>query len=164
MKKGESISIDIAQDPHNLEMFMRYAEEYGGDSAAAHTLMESELARQSLRPNRVFSDGTALPASFGKIRDQHIQEQGKTALTPDIIGQHQSNQDRISRFGKMPPHLESAHRHHHQSERTFMPAAIKFAQTLHHAALTSTPRLRSSRRMTEHSHRRNRCWCNRVNR
>jgi conjugal transfer mating pair stabilization protein TraG len=48
-------------------MFMRYAEEYGGDSAAAHALMESELARQSLRPNRVFSDGTALPASFGRF-------------------------------------------------------------------------------------------------
>jgi conjugal transfer mating pair stabilization protein TraG len=107
-EKGESISIDIAQDPHNLEMFMRYAEEYGGDSAAAHTLMESELARQSLRPNRVFSDGTALPASFGKIRDQHIQEQGKTALTPDIIGQHQSNQDRISRFGNAAPSRERA--------------------------------------------------------
>lgn len=107
-EKGESISIDIAQDPHNLEMFMRYAEEYGGDSAAAHTLMESELARQSLRPNRVFSDGTALPASFGEIRDQHIQEQGKTALTPDIIGQHQSNQDRISRFGNAAPSRERA--------------------------------------------------------
>jgi conjugal transfer mating pair stabilization protein TraG len=107
-EKGESISIDIAQDPHNLEMFMRYAEEYGGDSAAAHTLMESELARQSLRPNRVFSDGTALPASFGKIRDQHIQDQGKTALTPDIIGQHQSNQDRISRFGNAAPSRERA--------------------------------------------------------
>jgi hypothetical protein len=163
MKKAKSISIDIAQDPHNLEMFMRYAEQYGGDSAAAHTLMESELARQSLRPNRVFSDGTALPASFGKIRDQHDRSRVKTALTPDIIGQHQSNRDQISRFGNAPS-VESAHRRFHQSERTFMPAAIKFAQTLHHAALTSTPRLRSSRRMTERSHRRNRCWCNRANR
>lgn len=102
-EKGESISIDIAQDPHNLEMFMRYAEEYGGDSAAAHALMESELARQSLRPNRVFSDGTALPASFGKIRDQHIQQRGNTTLTPDIIGQHQSDRDQISHFENTAP-------------------------------------------------------------
>ncbi len=102
-EKGESISIDIAQDPHNLEMFMRYAEEYGGDSAAAHALMESELARQSLRPNRVFSDGTALPASFGKIRDQHIQQRGNTALAPEIIGQHQSNRDQISHFENAAP-------------------------------------------------------------
>ena len=106
-EKGESISIDIAQDPHNLEMFMRYAEEYGGDSAAAHALMESELARQSPRPNRVFSDGTALPASFGNIRDQHVQQRGNTALTPDIIGQHQSNRDQISHFENTAPSRES---------------------------------------------------------
>jgi len=98
-EKGEAISIDIAQDPHNLEMFMRYAEQYGGNSAAAHTLMESELARQSLRPNRVFSDGTALPASFGDIRDQHGHQRGDAALMPDIAGLHQSNREQTSRFG-----------------------------------------------------------------
>jgi len=98
-EKGESISIDIAQDPHNLEMFMRYSEQYGGNSAAAHALMESELARQSLRPNRVFSDGTALPASFGDVREQHAQQRSDAALTPDIDGLHQSNRLQTSRFG-----------------------------------------------------------------
>jgi conjugal transfer mating pair stabilization protein TraG len=102
-EKGEAISIDIAQDPHNLEMFMRYAEQYGGSSAAAHTLMESELARQSLRPNRVFSDGTALPASFGDIREQHEPQQGDAALMPDIAGLHQSNREQTSRFGNVKP-------------------------------------------------------------
>jgi conjugal transfer mating pair stabilization protein TraG len=102
-EKGEAISIDIAQDPHNLEMFMRYAEQYGGSSAAAHTLMESELARQSLRPNRVFSDGTALPASFGDIREQHEHQQGGAALMPDIAGLHQSNREQTSRFGNVKP-------------------------------------------------------------
>ncbi|MBK8336487.1 MAG: conjugal transfer protein TraG N-terminal domain-containing protein [Sterolibacteriaceae bacterium] len=102
-EKGEAISIDIAQDPHNLEMFMRYAEQYGGSSAAAHTLMESELARQSLRPNRVFSDGTALPASFGDIREQHVHQQGDAALMPDIAGLHQSNRQQTSRFGNVKP-------------------------------------------------------------
>ncbi|MCC7252863.1 conjugal transfer protein TraG N-terminal domain-containing protein, partial [Hyphomicrobium sp.] len=102
-EKGETISIDIAQDPHNLEMFMRYAERYGGTSAAAHALMESELARQSLRPNRVFSDGTALPASFGDIRDQHMQLRGEAVLTPDIDGLHQSDRVQTSRFGKAAP-------------------------------------------------------------
>lgn len=29
-ERGEIISIDIAQDPHNLAMFTRYAEQYGG--------------------------------------------------------------------------------------------------------------------------------------
>ena len=102
-EKGETISIDIAQDPHNLEMFTRYAEQYGGNSAAAQTLMESELARQSLRPNRVFSDGTALPASFGDIRNQHVQQRGDDAMTPDIAGLHQSNREQTSRFGNAAP-------------------------------------------------------------
>jgi conjugal transfer mating pair stabilization protein TraG len=63
-ERGESISIDIAQDPHNLQMFSRYAEQYGGTSASAQVMMASELARQSLKPQRSFSDGTAVPASF----------------------------------------------------------------------------------------------------
>ncbi len=99
--KGEAISIDIAQDPHNLEMFMRYAEQYGGNSAAAHALMESELARQSLRPNRAFSDGSALPTSFGDLRDQHAKQLDDAALNPDIVGMDQANRERIARFGRV---------------------------------------------------------------
>ena len=66
-EKGETISIDIAQDPHNREMFMRYAEQYGENSAAAHVMMNAELARQGLAPNRSFSDGSAMPATFGSV-------------------------------------------------------------------------------------------------
>jgi len=102
-ERGEAISIDIAQDPHNLEMFTRYAEQYGGNSAAAHTLMESELARQSFRPNRVFSDRTALPASFGEIRDLNVRQRGDSALAPDIDGQDQSNRYQTSRFRNAAP-------------------------------------------------------------
>jgi len=98
-ERGETISIDIAQDPHNLEMFTRYAEQYGGDSAAAHTLMAAELARQSLRPNRVFSDGTALPTSFGDLRDGNDRQRGASALAPDVTARHRSNDDQVSRFG-----------------------------------------------------------------
>jgi conjugal transfer mating pair stabilization protein TraG len=107
-ERGETISIDIAQDPHNLEMFTRYAEQYGGNSAAAHTLMESELARQSLRPNRVFSDGTALPASFEHIREQHAHQRGDAALTPDIGSLHQSNRVQTSRFSNAMPSQSTA--------------------------------------------------------
>lgn len=107
-ESGETISIDIAQDPHNLEMFTRYAEQYGGNSASAHTLMESELARQSLRPNRVFSDGTALPASFGDIREQHAQQRSNAALTPNIDHLNQSNRIRASRFGNITPTQRTA--------------------------------------------------------
>ncbi|TFY93598.1 hypothetical protein DYL61_13410 [Pseudomonas nabeulensis] len=70
-EQGESIAIDVAQDPHNLAMFMRYAGQYGGNSAAAKVMMDAELARQALSPNRVFSDGTAMPTSFGEMSNRH---------------------------------------------------------------------------------------------
>ncbi|MCL2590053.1 MAG: conjugal transfer protein TraG N-terminal domain-containing protein [Betaproteobacteria bacterium] len=95
-EKGESISIDIAQDPHNLEMFMRYAHEYGGNSAAAHTLMDAELARQALTPHRT-SDGTALPTSFGELRERHEQQRQEGLLSPDIQAVHQGNRQVAAR-------------------------------------------------------------------
>ncbi|AEF88709.1 TraG domain-containing protein [Delftia sp. Cs1-4] len=101
--RGETISIDIAQDPHNLAMFTRYAEQYGGSSASARVLMEAELARQSLRPNRVFSDGTAVPTAFGDLQARHLQNSGDPALAPDLTGRHLSNQGDVRRFGGAAP-------------------------------------------------------------
>jgi conjugal transfer mating pair stabilization protein TraG len=105
-ERGETISIDIAQDPHNLAMFTRYAEQYGGDSAAAHTLMEAELARQSLRPNRTFSDGTALPASFPDLDRQHSQERRDARLNPDINAHRQNNEQQVLRAPKGLPCID----------------------------------------------------------
>lgn len=104
-ERGETISIDIAQDPHNLKMFTRYSEQYGGNSAGARVLMEAELARQSLRPHSVFSDGAAVPTSFGDLRAQHQLNSGDPALAPDLTGRHQSNQVEVHRFdgGTAPP-------------------------------------------------------------
>ncbi|HVR50563.1 MAG TPA: conjugal transfer protein TraG N-terminal domain-containing protein [Pseudorhodoferax sp.] len=102
-ERGETISIDIAQDPHNLAMFTRYAEQYGGNSASARVLMEAELARQSLRPHSVFSDGTAVPTAFGDLRAQHQRNATAPELEPDLTGRHQSNQGDVRRFGGSPP-------------------------------------------------------------
>lgn len=98
-ERGETISIDIAQDPHNLAMFTRYAEQYGGSSASARVLMEAELARQSLRPHQVFSDGTAVPTAFGDLQTQHLRNSGDPALAPDLTGRHHTNQAEARRFG-----------------------------------------------------------------
>jgi hypothetical protein len=65
-------------------MFTRYAEQYGGTSAAARALMEAELARQSLAPNRTLSDGTAVPLSFESLRTQHARQASQLAGGPDI--------------------------------------------------------------------------------
>ncbi len=96
--KGESISVDIAQDPHNLEMFLRYAEQYGGDSASALSMFDAELARQGLRPNRVFSDGTALPSSFGDVRSLHDHQATDPALSPDLAASHRQHRAKMSQF------------------------------------------------------------------
>lgn len=101
-ESGEAISIDIAQDPHNMEMFLRYAQTYGGNSAAAHAMMDAELARQSLRPNRVLSDGSSLPASFEGVHDLHQRQSHDAALTPDIHAAHGSHVNKTTHFGSNP--------------------------------------------------------------
>lgn len=101
-EKGEAISIDIAQDPHNMEMFLRYAQTYGGNSAAAHALMSAELARQSLRPNRVLNDGSSLPSSFDEVRSLHQQQRQGSTLAPDLVTVHHSNTRTSSRHGTDP--------------------------------------------------------------
>ncbi len=95
-ERGETISIDTAQDPYNLAMFMRFAEQYGGNSASAMALFEAELARQGLPPNRTFSDGTALPASFGDIRPLYDRASADTNLDPDIAVRARSNRGSVS--------------------------------------------------------------------
>ncbi len=93
--RGESISLDIAQDPHNLEMFLRFAEQYGGDSASAFSMFDAELARQGLKPNRVFSDGTALPNSFADISTIHDHQASDPALSPDIMAINQQQRAKV---------------------------------------------------------------------
>jgi len=100
--KGEAISIDIAQDPYNMEMFLRYAQTYGGNSAAAHAMMSAELARQSLGPNRVLSDGSSLPTSFEGVRELHQHQLDDPALSPNIQNVHRANAGATSRFGNNP--------------------------------------------------------------
>jgi conjugal transfer mating pair stabilization protein TraG len=103
-ERGESIAIDIAQDPYNLAMFLRYAERYGGDSAAAATLLDAELARQGLRPSRNFSDGAALPASFQDLRDQWAASASDPALNPDLAARNAQNRGAVARaLGSDPP-------------------------------------------------------------
>jgi conjugal transfer mating pair stabilization protein TraG len=95
-ERGETMSIDIALDPYYVALVMRYAEQYGGDSAAAHTMMESELARQGLRPTRALSGGAALPSSFGDIREAYDKERAGSALSPPMGSAQQANDARVA--------------------------------------------------------------------
>jgi conjugal transfer mating pair stabilization protein TraG len=87
-ERGETIAIDIVQDPHNLAMFTRYAEQYGGSSAAARVMMEAELGRQALRPTRVEASESNLPAAFDDMRRQHVDNTRAIPLTGDVDGHH----------------------------------------------------------------------------
>ena len=101
-ERGEVIALDIAQDPHNLAMFTRYAEQYGGTSAAARALMEAELARQSLGPNRTLSDGTAVPLSFESVRTQHARQVNQLAEGPDIESVKRTGDAAVARQPGLP--------------------------------------------------------------
>ena len=95
-ERGETIAIDIAQDPHNRDTFLRYAREYGPNSAAAFAMMESELARRGLGPNRVFSDGTAAPSSFGDIREHYRTSTTDGRVNPDVTAISKENAGRVA--------------------------------------------------------------------
>ena len=109
--RGETISIDMAQDPHNIEMFRRYAEQYGGTSAAALVLLESELARQAPRPNRIFSDGGAVPASFSDVRIRHSESTASAETKVDVGQAHRQHDSLVERTNRryepQPPSLRS---------------------------------------------------------
>jgi len=100
--RGETLSIDIAQDPHNLAMFLRIAEQYGGTSAAAVALLDAEVARQGLRPNRTVTDRSALPASFLGLRQEQERAVTDPRLDPDVARSVAANTARVSRFAADP--------------------------------------------------------------
>jgi conjugal transfer mating pair stabilization protein TraG len=78
-ERGETLSIDIAQDPYNLDMFTRYAERYGGTSES-------------------FSDASAVPASFRDLLPLHEHAVTAPRLAPGIAGQHDLNGERVRQF------------------------------------------------------------------
>ena len=144
-ERGETISIDIAQDPHNFAMFTRYAEQYGGTSASARVLMDAELARQSLRPNQVFSDGTAVPTAFVDPKANHRRDTGNLTLDPDVLGRHRANEADVRLFSDTPrsaaprdssPNLRGAI--HEEGQRIRSTAAIDQESFKKKAQITDT--------------------------
>ena len=95
-ERGEAISIDIAQDPYNLDMFLRYAERYGGQSASARSMLDAELARQAARPSNVGSVALALPFSFDDIRARYEAQTASDGLQDGVDAAAKRNQQRVS--------------------------------------------------------------------
>lgn len=82
---------------------MRYAEQYGGDSASAHVLMHAELARQSFRPSQAFSDGAAIPQTFGDIRNQHAKDLIANELNLDLANVDKAHRRKVGKLETRPP-------------------------------------------------------------
>jgi len=99
-ERGETLSIDVAQDPHQQEMMLRLAERYGGSSAAARTMLDAELARRSLAPNRTDADGQALPTTFQELGQLHHAQSRQTEIRGDRHASEikASNSARLDRF------------------------------------------------------------------
>lgn len=85
---------------------MRYAEQYGGNSAAAGAMFDAEIARQGLRPTRVFSNGSALPTSFEDLHRLHEQEAHEPAFNPDVVGTGRGHGRQVKRFSNTAPVAE----------------------------------------------------------
>jgi conjugal transfer mating pair stabilization protein TraG len=59
-----------------------------------------------LRPNRVLSDGAALPESFEELRRRHDQDRSSPRLDPDIMSSGRGNSRQVSGFGRSTPKVE----------------------------------------------------------
>lgn len=107
-ERGDTISVDIARDPHNLDMFLRYAQQYGGTSAAAMAMFDAELARQGLRPTRTTSTGSALPGSFDEVRARHDEDDAPEAWRGENPERtHDAHAAAVRRFGRSAPAHEA---------------------------------------------------------
>ena len=132
-ERGESISIDIAQDPHNLEMFLRYAQTYGGTSAAALALMSAELARQSLQPTRVLSDGSSMPTSFRDARGVHEHQRQDSVLAPDIDNTQREHRRKAAGSGADPARPLDAQDVRHSPVRAEIQDSARRLEAVHPA-------------------------------
>jgi conjugal transfer mating pair stabilization protein TraG len=95
-ERGEAISIDLTQDPHNAEMLLRYVEQYGGSSTSAQVMFEAELARQGTAPVPVTSTGTRLPESFSGVQQVHREHSRSPELKPDLGSAHGRNAGKVA--------------------------------------------------------------------
>ncbi len=92
----ETISIDMARDPAQAEMMLRYVRQYGPNSAAAYVMMNAELARAGLPPTPTFSDGTAVPQSFRNVDALHRSRSASPDLSPNVDSQNAQNRAKVA--------------------------------------------------------------------
>jgi conjugal transfer mating pair stabilization protein TraG len=67
--------------------------------------MESELARQSLKPNRVVTDGAGIPVTFDEVGQEHTRQASTVGQTTDVDARRQAGDREVAGFKREPqPH------------------------------------------------------------
>ncbi len=92
----EAISIDMAKDPAHAAMMLKYARQYGPNSASAYVMMDAELARAGLPPTPTFSDGTAVPQSFRDVEALHRSRSASPNVSPNVDSQNAQNRAKVA--------------------------------------------------------------------
>jgi conjugal transfer mating pair stabilization protein TraG len=92
----ETISIDMARDPAQAEMMLRYSQQYGRNSAAFFVMANAELARAGLPPTPTFSDGMAVPQSFRDVEALHRSRSASPDLSQNVDSANAQNRARVA--------------------------------------------------------------------
>jgi conjugal transfer mating pair stabilization protein TraG len=105
---GEEISVDLAQLPNSdlMRKYIEMADQYGYDSQALQIAFASELVNYGTAPNRHFSDGSAVPFSFGDVATLHDQQTQAGELSPkQVTRAYEAGKRTVGPVA--PPHIES---------------------------------------------------------
>jgi conjugal transfer mating pair stabilization protein TraG len=81
--RGESISKDLAKDPHNLQLFEQLLASDRTGSAAELIRLESYLGNIARIPVHITSAG-GLPASFSDVRADYLKARSGKDVSPDV--------------------------------------------------------------------------------
>jgi len=90
---GLNASRDVLSDPSNSGALLeaeRLAAQYRDNPQALAVHLSSLLGNLSQGPSK-FSDGSAVPATFGDLRDDHAGHKGDPALNPDLQAVKKAN-------------------------------------------------------------------------
>ena len=111
-----------------LKQNWKYHLQFQARQHLSHALMDAELARQGLRPTRVFSDGSSLPTSFGNIQDAHEQARHQDAFAPILGATRQANDARVAGHRTGTPATGQVQEHGPSPIRTEIQSAHKRLQ------------------------------------
>ncbi|TDY35320.1 conjugal transfer protein TraG N-terminal domain-containing protein [Janthinobacterium sp. 75] len=93
-ERGESMSIDLAKNPKNIDLFESLLS-HGDSSASAQIIFDSHLGSIAKSPI-IPSTTSNLPNSFQAVRDIYNRDKSDPLLNPNVIKIHQGNKSKVN--------------------------------------------------------------------